>query len=156
MASSNNSCSHSEHKKITQILNFRLPHQFKMIGILAAALILSFLIGYKFIGDLSMNTKDVLRTLILLFLLIASLSKDSLEDEFSRHIRFQSYKLAFVFAISYSILIPIVSFVLDLLITKITGDGVVNFHQPSAFEVLFTLLGIQLLFFETLKKLGRV
>jgi len=145
-----------EHNKISTLLDFRLSPKYKVIGIVTASLILFFLIGSKFLGDLSLITKDVLRTLILLFLLIASLSMDSQEDEYSKHIRFQSFKIAFVFAIGYSILIPLIAIIFDSLITKITGDGNINFHQISAFEVLFILLGIQLLSFETLKRFGRV
>lgn len=155
MANTNNSCLDVEHHKLLKILNFRLPHQFKMIGLLVAVLILFFLIGSKFMGDLSLISKDVLRTLILFFLLLASLSKDLEEDEYSNHIRFQSFKLAFVLAATYSIAIPLIAIVFDLIITMITGDGNVNFHQISAFEVLFILLATQLLFFETLKRFGR-
>ena len=156
MSSTNCSYAQDEHNKISKLLEFRLPPKYKMIGIVTASLILFFLIGSIFFGDLTPITKDVLRTLILLFLLIASLSMDSQEDEFSKHIRFQSFKIAFVFAIGYSIIIPLIAIVFDLLITKITGDSNINFHQISAFEVLFILLGIQLLFFETLNRFGRV
>lgn len=155
MTNSNNSCLDGEHHKLLKILNFRLPHHFKKIGLIVASLILFFLIGSKFMGDLSLISKDVLRTLILLFLLLASLSKEVQEDEYSSHIRFQSFKLAFVVAATYSIAIPLIAIVFDLIITMITGDGSVNFYQFSAFEVLFILLGTQLLFFETLKRFGR-
>jgi len=145
-----------EHGKLMRVLNFRLPHSFKKMGLVVAGLILLFLLISKFTADLPLITKDVLRTLILLFLLLASMSKDSQEDEFSSHIRFQSFKLAFVLTACYAIAIPLIAIVFDVLITKLTGDGSVNFHQVSTFEVLFILLGTQLLFFETLKRFGRV
>lgn len=138
-----------------KILNLRLPHTFKKIGLLGAFLILAFLFGYKFLGSNTLVFKDVLRTLILLFLLLASLSKDSLEDEFNRHTRYQSYVLAFVCTTVYAISIPLIAFVFDILITKITGDGTISFYEMSAFEILFILMGLQLLFFETLKRFGR-
>ncbi len=155
MSRSNCSDAQDEYNKISKLLEFRLPSKYKMIGIITASLILLFLMSSKFFGDIAPLIKDVLRTLILLFLLLASLSMDSQEDEFSKYIRFQSFKIAFVIAISYSIIIPLLAFIFDLLITKITGDGSINFHQISAFEILFILLGIQLLFFETLKRFGR-
>ena len=99
--------------------------------------------------------KNVLRTMMLFFLLLASLSKDALEDEYNRYIRFQSFVIAFVSSAVYAILIPLIAVILDSLITRITGDGVVNFHEISSFEVIFIMLGFQLLSFETLKKFGR-
>lgn len=146
-----------EYSRLIKILDFRLPHNFKKIGYSGAILIFTFLLGYKFFGDntLTLIVKDVLRTLILLFLLLASLSKDSFEDEFNRYVRFQSYVLAFVCAAVYSIALPLIAIISDIIITKITGDGIINFHEVSSFEVIFILMGLQLLFFETLKRLGR-
>lgn len=144
-----------EHNKLFKIINLRLPHTFKKIGLITAILILLFLFGYKFLGSNDLLIKDVLRTLILLFLLIASLSADTFEDEYNKYIRFQSYLLAFVCAAFYSISIPLLALFLDVLIQQVTGDGSVNFHMVSAFEVMFILLGFQLLFFETLKRFGR-
>lgn len=149
-------CLNDEHNRMYKILNFRLSHGFKKIGLFGAILIFLVLLGYKFIGSNSLIVKDVLRTLLLFFLLIASLSKDKLEDEYNRQMRFQSFVIAFVVATVYSILLPLITIVLDLLITNITGGGNVSFYEMSAFEVLFILLGIQLLSFETLKRLGRV
>ncbi len=145
-----------EHKRLFKIINFRLPNQFKKIGIIGAVIILFLLLGSKFIGINTLIAKDVLRTLVLLFLLLASLSKDKLEDEYNLHIRFQSYVLAFVITATYAIVIPLIAILFDVLITNITGDGNINFHEISAFEVLFILMGMQLLFFETLKRFGRV
>lgn len=146
-----------EYNRLIKILDFRLPHKFKKIGYYGAILIFVFLLGYKFLGDnnLTLVVKDVLRTLILLFLLSASMSKDSFEDEFNRHVRFQSYVLAFVCAAVYTISLPLIAILFDITITKITGDGVINFHRVSSFEVIFILVGLQLLFFETLKRFGR-
>lgn len=144
-----------EYSRINKILNFRLPHGFKKIGLIGAILIFVVLLSSKFIESNTLLQKDVLRTLVLFFLLLASLSKDKLEDEYNRQIRFQSFVIAFVMATVYSILIPLIAIILDFAITKITGDGNVSFYEISAFEVLFIMLGIQLLCFETLKRLGR-
>jgi len=146
-----------EYNRLIKILDFRLPHKFKIIGYFGAILILVFLVGYKFLGDNAMTliVKDVLRTLILFFLLLASLSKDQFEDEFNRHVRFQSYVLAFVCATAYAIFLPLIAIIFDIIITKVTSDGSINFHEISSFEVIFILMGFQLLFFETLKRFGR-
>lgn len=146
-----------EYNRFVKILDFRLPNYFKKIGLLGAIFILLFLVGYKFLGNTNMSllVKDVLRTLILLFLLLASLSKDKLEDEFNRYVRFQSYIIAFVCTTVYSIFIPLIALIFDVAITNITNDGTINFYEISSFEVMFILMGQQLLFFETLKRFGR-
>jgi len=154
-----NQISHNEdeYNRLIKILDFRLPHKFKKIGYFGAILLFVLLLGSKFLGDytFSLIAKDVMRTLVLLFLLLASLSKDSFEDEFNRHVRFQSYVLAFVCTAIYSISLPLIAVIFDTIITKITGDGTINFHEVSSFEVIFILMGLQLLFFETLKRFGR-
>lgn len=147
--------SEEEHNRLMKILNFRFPHPYKKIGILAAAAIFGFLVFYKFYGSNELLVKDLSRTVMLLLLLLASLSKDAVEDEYINHIRSQSYILAFVCATLYSISLPLITFLLDLLITKVREEGTVNFHEVSAFEVMFMLICFQLLFFETLKRFGR-
>lgn len=144
-----------EHTRLMKIINFRFPHQFKKIGLIGAGLILLFLIGYKFYGSNDLLTKDVLRTVMLLFLLVASLSKDTIEDEFIRHIRYQSYVIASVCAVAYSIGLPLVAYGMDVLISQIDTDNVIKFHEISGFEVMFMLVCFQILFFETLKRFER-
>lgn len=144
-----------EFKKVIKIVNFRFSHKYKKIGLISAILIFGFLLGYKFLGSNDLLVKDICRTVILLFLLLASLSKERVEDEYINHVRYQSYVVAFVFATAYSIGLPLIAFVLDILITRITDGGNVNFYEVSAFEVMFMLLCFQLLYFETLKRLGK-
>jgi|GEM_PF-424153 len=150
--SNNTTHQNDEYSKLYSLLNFRLPHHFKKIGIIGAISILTFLLASKFLGDPSLLVKDFLRTLILLFLLLASVSKEKIEDEYYKYIKSQSYVIAFVSAVSYAILLPLIALGFDIAITKISGDGLVNFHEVSAFEVLFILLCFQLLSYETLKR----
>lgn len=142
----------NEHDSISKVLYFQLHHAFKKVGYLMAVSIFAFLIAYKFVGDNTLIVKDVLRTLLLLFLFVTTLSKDKVEDEYIKHVRFQSFLISFVLTIAYSILIPLIAIILDFAIVNITGDGSVGFYERSAFEVMFTMLGIQLLSFETLKR----
>lgn len=144
-----------EHSKLSKIINLRFHHSYKKFGLISAVLLFVFLLGYKFYGANDLLLKDICRTVILLFLLIASLSKDVIEDEYIKHIRSQSYAIAFICTLAYSVGIPLIALILDLLITKITGDGSVQFYEVSAFEVMFILVCFQLLFFETMKQFGR-
>lgn len=143
---------HTEHQRIQHILDFRLPHTYKKVGLSIAALLMVVLIAYKYVGSDTLVVKDTLRTMMLFAMLVASLSKDRLEDEYNRTVRFHSFVVAFVCAASYTIVIPLIALGLDALITHLTGDGAVTFYELSAFEVVFTMLGIQLLCFETLKR----
>lgn len=154
-ANKQNNCQDNEHHKLMQIINFRFPYSYKRIGLIAAAMILVCLVVYKFAGYNTLIIKDVLRTVMLLCLLVASLSKDKFEDEYIEYIRAQSYVLSFVCTIAYSISLPLIAIVLDVLITKVSGDGQVSFHKTSGFEVMFILICFQLMFFKMLKLFGR-
>ena len=146
----------NETNGLFKILNFRLPNTFKKFGLVSAALVLTFLIAYKYIGSDTTIVKDVLKTLVLLFLLFASVSKEKFEDEYIRHIRFQSLLIAFVFTAAYYILIPLVAIFLDFVIVHFLSNGSVSFYEVSGFEILFTMLAMQLLSYEGLKRFGRV
>jgi len=144
-----------EHSVVDRVLAYRIPHYWKTIGLVGGVSIFIFLLFYKFYGSNTLLVKDVCRTLVLFFLLLASLSREKVEDEYVRHVRSQSYVAAFTCALVYSISIPLIAIILDVLITKITGDGSPSFYDISGFEVMFTLIGFQLLFFEALKLFGR-
>jgi len=144
-----------EYSRLMKILNFRLPHRFKRIGLIISVLIFGFLILYKFYGSSNLIVADLCRNLMLLFLLMASLSKDVVEDEYLNHVRYQSYVIAFICAIGYSVGIPLIAFLMDILIANITSEEINKFYEVSAFEVIFILVCFQLLFFETLKRFGR-
>ena len=154
----NNQCAtyDDEQAKLLKIIKFRLPNSFKMLGLVAALLVFALLFAYKFIDGNTLLVKDICRTVILLFLFIASLSREPIEDEFVQHVRSQSYVVAFISALAYAIGIPLIALVFDILITGVSGDGQVGFYQVSSFEVMFILVCFQLLFFETMKRLAHV
>jgi len=143
-----------DYTKMNKVLDYRFPHNVKKLGIAAALMIFLFLVVYKFDGANEALIKDFLKTLLLAVLLIASFSKDKIEDEYTKHVRYQSYSLAFIFAVSYAIGMPLLSFVLDLVISNFRRDGNINFHDISAFEVLFMLICFQMSFYAVLKRMG--
>jgi len=146
------SMSKDEYSLIGKILSFRIPAYYKVIGLVGALAVFIVLIASNFFGGYSPLVKDLCRSLVLFFLLLASLSSERVEDEFVRHTRAESYLAAFLFALIYAICIPLIALILDVLIVQITGDGKPSFYDISSFEVIFTLVGCQLLFFETLKR----
>ena len=141
-----------EHNNLMAILNFRLPHIYKKIGLVSAVLIFAFILAHKFLGISNPIFVDFLRSVLLLFLLMASLSNDKFEDEYNKHLRYQSYIISMVLIAGYAVIIPIIASVLDFLITTVSGNGSLSFYEISSFEVLFSILAIQILFFETLKR----
>lgn len=153
MGSKTRSVHTDERSKLYKIINFKFPHSYRKIGILIGFGLLLGLIVLKFTGLEHLVNKDLIRCLILLSLLIASLGKDKVEDEYASHIRGLSYILAVVCALSYYILLPIIALALDALIVAVSGDGQTSFYEVSAFEVMFSIVGFQLLSNYGLKKI---
>lgn len=144
-----------ERSMLHRVINFKFPHAYRKIGIVIGGGLLFGLIISKFTGHDHMLNKDFIRTLMLLPLLVAALSEEKEEDEYTEHLRGQSFIIAFVCALSYSILIPLIAFALDALIVKVSGDGQTSFYEISSFEVMFSIICFQILFFEVLKRLDR-
>ena len=76
-----------------------------------------------------------------------SVSKEKIEDEYIDSLRSQSYRLAFILAIVYALVQPIVNFVVAYVLNQ--DDDIKSF---SYFQVLFFMLIVQLLYFWKLKK----
>ena len=82
--------------------------------------------------------------------LIISLSKEKVEDEFIDSLRSQSYRLAFVMAIVYSLVQPLINYGVGTLLNQ--DDELQGF---SYFQVLFFMLIVQLMFFWQLKRMNK-
>ena len=94
----------------------------------------------------SIESSFVLKRVLLIGLLVVSLSKDKEEDEMIVSLRAKSFTLAFVLAVLYSLIQPLVN-VLVFYIIK--GDMTNGF---SYFQVLSFMLMLQIMFFEVLKR----
>jgi len=78
---------------------------------------------------------------------LISVSKEKIEDEYIDSLRSQSYRLAFILAIVYALVQPIVNFAVSYVLQQ--DDEYESFNY---FQVLFFMLIVQLLFFWKLKK----
>jgi len=78
---------------------------------------------------------------------LISVSKEKIEDEYIDSLRSQSYRLAFILAIVYALLQPIVNVVVSYVLQQ---DN--EYESFNYFQVLFFMLIVQLLFFWKLKK----
>ena len=138
-----------ERSHLEKMNKFQLSNQFKKIGIFIAIGTFVLMIGRKYIEN-SEWIRPILQGILLLGLLIISLSKEKLEDEFIDSLRSQSYRLAFLMAIIYSLVQPLINYGVALLFNE--NDELKSFNY---FQVLFFMLIVQLMFFWQLKRMNK-
>lgn len=104
-------CVERERRYLEKIINFRLPNPFLRIGIavILVAIVLMFIRAFAMDGNTDW-LKLVLQKVLLVGLLIVSLSKDKIEDEMMVSLRMQSYTIAFVVGVLYTLIMPYVEF----------------------------------------------
>ncbi len=137
-----------ERRNIEKMKKFQLPHYYKKIGI--AMLVISF--AAIFINRFTVNQPEIKllsKYCMLVGMLLMSISKEALEDEFITELRMQSYKFAFTIGVIYTLVLPFVDYL---------GDAVFSpehsmFKDVGDFQVLWLLLGMQIFYFEYLKRL---
>ena len=138
-----------ERNQIEKMNKFQLPNKYKKVGYILTFLGFALLIAKKYFEEPDW-LKPILYGVILLGLLLISLSKDKIEDEFIDSLRSQSYRLAFIIAIVYSLVQPIINFVVGSILNQ---DD--DFEGFNYFQVLFFMLIVQLMFFYQLKRYNR-
>ena len=135
-----------ERIQLEKMNKFQLQSQYKKIGFIVALGSFFFMIAIKYI-DNPVWLKPFLHGVLLIGLLLISVSKEKIEDEYIDSLRSQSYRLAFILAIVYALVQPIVNFVVAYVFNQ--DDDIKSF---SYFQVLFFMLIVQLLYFWKLKK----
>lgn len=138
-----------ERSQLEKMNKFQLGNQFKKIGYIIAIGTFILMLGRKYIEN-SEWVRPILHGVLLIGMLIISLSKEKLEDEFIDSLRSQSYRLAFLLAIVYSLVQPLVNYAVATLLNQ--DDKLEGF---SYFQVLFFMLVVQLMFFWQLKRMNR-
>jgi len=138
-----------ERKSLDKLSKFQLPHAFKRIGwILFIASLISLFATSIFITDDSLNSTLVVivKFTILIGLLVVSLSREPIEDEFIRSIRMRSYMIAFIVGVLQTLVMPFINLGADALI-----NGGSSLKPVNDFFVLWVLLFCQILFFHVFK-----
>tara|TARA_B110000091_G_C13692322_1_gene422612 strand:- start:563 stop:955 length:393 start_codon:yes stop_codon:yes gene_type:complete len=125
---------------------FQLGSHYKKVGFIVAIVSFVCMIAIKYI-DNPIWLKPFLHGILLIGLLLISVSKEKIEDEFIDSLRSQSYRLAFIMAIVYALVQPLVNFIVAYVLNQ--DDDLKNF---SYFQVLFFMIIVQLLYFWKLKK----
>lgn len=138
-----------ERSHIEKMNKFQLPHRLKKVGYYIAFGAFALMIAKKFFEEPAW-VKPALRWALLIGMLIISLAKDKIEDEFIDSLRSQSYRLAFILAVVYSLVQPFINYGVGILFDE--NEKLQGF---SYFQVLFFMLLVQLLFFFQLKRYNR-
>lgn len=138
-----------ERSHIEKMNKFQLPNGFKKIGYYIAFVAFGLMIAKKFFEEPEW-VKPALRWMLLIGMLVISLAKDKIEDEFIDSLRSQSYRLAFIMAVVYSLVQPFINYGVGILF-----DANEKLEGFSYFQVLFFMLLVQLLFFFQLKRYNR-
>ncbi len=138
-----------ERSHLERMNKFQLGNQFKKIGLIVAIGTFILMIGRKYIEN-SEWIRPILHGVLLIGLLIMSLSKEKIEDEFVDSLRSQSYRLAFIMAIVYSLVQPLINYGVGAILNQ--NDELQGF---SYFQVLFFMLIVQLMFFWQLKRMNK-
>ncbi|WP_339661631.1 hypothetical protein [uncultured Polaribacter sp.] len=138
-----------ERSQLEKLNKFQLGNQYKKVGYIVAIGTFIVMIARKYFED-SEWIRPILHGILLIGLLVISLSKEKLEDEFIDSLRAQSYRLAFIMAIVYSLIQPLINFGVAFLLNQ--NEEMKSFNY---FQVLFFMLIVQLLFFWKLKRMNR-
>ena len=135
-----------ERKQLEKMNKFQLGNPYKKLGFTVTITSFVLIIAIKYI-DNPVWLKPFLHGILLISLLLISVSKEKIEDEYIDSLRSQSYRLAFILAIVYALLQPIVNVVVSYVLQQ---DN--EYESFNYFQVLFFMLIVQLLFFWKLKK----
>jgi len=142
------SISDCEDQRIQKFINYKLPNHFKKIGWIGFVLSFVILIATKFFdGDYSILV-DILKRLLLVFLLIVIMSKEKVEDEMIKSIRSQAFSFAFVGAVAYTLLQPVI----NVIVASIFKPEKAIFNDLGDFQILWFMMMIYLVVFIKLKK----
>ncbi len=137
-----------ERKSLEKLKKYQLPNVFKKIGLgmFLVAFIAIIIIGIpKEFNNLELIAKNIL----LVGLLLISISKEKIEDELVKDLRMQSYSIAFIIAVIYSMVLPFVNYFVGIVLNKET-EGI---QDIGDFTILWMLLSVQIGFFHFLKKM---
>jgi hypothetical protein len=139
-----------ERKGLDKMKKYQLPHKYRKIGIgiFVISFIAMFIVAFT---STNLELKQVTKYGILVGLLIASISKEKIEDELVRNLRMQSYTFAFIFGVIITITNPLFNFIANLIFEKQQA----NFSGVGDWQILWILLSVQFFYFEYLKKMHK-
>lgn len=142
------SISDCEQNKLSKLINYKFPNHYMKIGWAGFSLSFFVLISTKIFDADTTVLVEILKRLMLVFLMIVVLSKEKVEDEMIKTIRAQSFSIAFIAGIAYTLVQPIINFIVGFFL----NEDMSVFEELGDFQVLWFLLIIYLVVFNKLKK----
>lgn len=131
---------------LTKLQKYQLPNTFKKLGLFLFITAVITLVINKF--SLENDTISIIAKYGLLGgMLIYSISKEKIEDELITKLRAQSYSAAFLIGVAYTLFQPLANFIVDSILDKDLG-----YENFGDFQILWLLLAVQIMFFETSKR----
>lgn len=138
-----------EKSYVEKMNKFQLDHKYKKVGYIISFSAFALMIAKKFVDEPSW-VKPVLSGFLLVGMLLISLAKEKLEDEYLDSLRSQSYRIAFILVILYALVQPFINFGVGLLF-----DESEKLEGLNYFQILFYMLVVQLMVFWQLKRMNR-
>lgn len=139
-----------EQRKIDKLKKYQLPNTFKKIGIIIAVFSFVLLMINGFFID-NLIIREATKYTLLIGMLIISISKEKIEDERIAQLRMQSYTVAFIAGVILALFQPFANILVDFLL----GASEPAMKDTGDFVTLWTLLSVQLFYFELLKYRNR-
>ncbi|MFY0630873.1 MAG: hypothetical protein JXR05_10865 [Flavobacteriaceae bacterium] len=139
-----------ERTKIEKLNKFQFPNKFKKVGYYIAFIAFGLMIAKKFVAEPDW-VKPVLSGVLLLGMLLVSMSRDKIEDEYIDSLRSQSYRFSFVVVVLYALIQPLVNYGVGILF-----DETEKLQGFDYFQVLFFMLVVQLMAFYQLKRVSKL
>lgn len=142
----------SEQRRLDKLNRFQLHHKWKKIGWIFTISVFILLFTRKILTDAPW-LQFLTYNLIVIGLLIISLSKEKIEDELIAKLRTQSYRLAFILGVLYSLIQPYVDLAVRMIKIKLLDYDMIEVGKTfSYFQILIFMLIIQIAFFEQFKR----
>ena len=139
-----------DRKTAQRLINFKLPYYWKKIGLYGFAVLFLGLLATKFFESDLEVLKEILKKASLVFLFVIVISRERIEDERVQNMRSQSFSFSFLAAVLYTILQPLVNYLVFAIVKPEKAEVV----DLGDFQILWFMLVVYLMFFYVLKKRG--
>jgi hypothetical protein len=138
----------AEERRLNWLINFKLPNYWKKIGWGLLLISLVLILSTKFLDGNFDLLKSILKKAMLIGLLIVTISREKIEDEFIENLRSKSFTLAFILGVIYVLAQPLINYIAFLLFKP----GKAIFEDLGDFQILWFLLVVYLTAFWSLKR----
>lgn len=137
-----------DERWLNWLVNFKLPNYWKKIGWVLLIISLVLVLAIKFMDGNFDVLKSILEKAMLIGLLIITISREKIEDEFIQALRSKSFSFAFIVGVIFVLIQPLVNYIVLLLFKP----EKLIFQDLGDFMILWFLLIVYLTTFWSLKR----